>query len=54
MMEQFTHNRDAQNILNNDGYPEGYNMSSLDECGEECGVITLEAFNEKEKEAKLN
>lgn len=50
----FRHNRDVNNILNNDGYPVGYNMSSIDECGEECGVITLEAFTEKEKEVKNN
>lgn len=49
----FRHNRDVKNILNNDGYPDGYDMSSIDECGEECGVITLQGFDEKEKEAKI-
>ncbi len=28
-------------------------MSGFDECGEECGVITLQAFDEKEKEASI-
>lgn len=47
----FRHNRNVDNILNNDGYPEGYNMSTLDECGEECGVISIEDFKIKETDA---
>lgn len=45
----FRHNRTTQNVLDNNGYPEGHKMTEIDHCGEECGVITLKEFKEKEK-----